>query len=162
MLIYKIGVAICVVLILVATALVPESGNRASLAYSLLALMAFSLELADGSTMGFVFIILALPRLNATETLLMAGSALFIQAVVRRERQQPKVLLQSLGSNAFAILAAQAAYHAPNFSRFDQPAHLMLAAGVCFVAQRVFVAKKTDLWSFVYYPVAAAIAALFP
>jgi diguanylate cyclase (GGDEF)-like protein/putative nucleotidyltransferase with HDIG domain len=162
MLVYKIGLAICVVLILAATALVPESGNHAYFAYSLLALMAFSLELTDGSTMGFVFIILALPRLTVTETLLMAGSALFIHAVIRKERHEPKVLLQLLASNGLAILGSQAAYHAPNFARFDQPAHLMMAAGVCFVAQRVFITKKPDLWSFVYYPVAAAIAALFP
>jgi diguanylate cyclase (GGDEF)-like protein/putative nucleotidyltransferase with HDIG domain len=162
MLLYKIGLAICVVVVLAATALVPQANNSPYFAYSLLALMAFGLELADGSTMGFGFIILALPQLNWWVTLLMAGSALFIQAVVRRHRQQPKVLLQSLVSTCFAIAATQVAFHAPNYARFDQPARLMIAAGMCFVAQRIFSARKPDLWSFIYYPVAAAIAALFP
>jgi len=44
-------------------------------AYSMLALLAFGLDLADGSTMGFVFIILALPHLGWRETLLLAESA---------------------------------------------------------------------------------------
>jgi diguanylate cyclase (GGDEF)-like protein len=163
MLAYKLGVAICVVAVLAGTAaLMPAAGVDSYFAYSLLALMAFGLDLSDGSTIGFVFIILALPKLHWTETLLMAGSALFIQAAVKKGHPGPKALLRSLTNNGLAILASQAVFHSPNFARFDAPIRLIMASVVCFVAFHALSWKRSNLWSFVYYPVAAAIAALFP
>lgn len=160
---YKVGLAIGVVLILTGTAWIStSSGTDPHFAYTLIALLAFGLELTDGSTMGFVFILLALPRLDWLETLLMACSARMILVVVRRERPDPKTLLQSLAANAVAVLATQAVFHAPNLQRFEAPIRLMLASGVCFLILRLLDVTKRDVWSFPYFPVAAAIAALFP
>src|SRR5712691_6889544 len=163
MLLYKCGLAICVILILAGTAWV-SAGPNANIyfTYSLLALMAFGLELADGSTMGFVFVILALPRLNGTETLLLAGSALFILAVVRRPQPSPKVLLQSLGAIGIAVLVAHGAYHAPVVAELRLAGRLVIASSACFAALHLFGRKRADLWSFPYYLLAAAMAALFP
>jgi diguanylate cyclase (GGDEF)-like protein len=159
---YKIVLAIGVVLILTGTALISAHSNSDPLlAYSLVALLAFGLELTDGSTMGFVFIILALPRLDWAQTLLMASSARMILLIVRRERPDPKTLLQSLGAYSAAVLVTQAIFHAPNLHRFEAPIRLMLASGVCFLILRLFEHKR-DAWSFPYFPVAGAIAALFP
>ena len=166
MVFYKIGLAIGVVLILTGTAWISAGSSTdphlAYTAYTLIALLAFGLELADGSTMGFVFIILALPQLAWLETLLMASSAQMILIIVRRERADPKKLLQSLGANAAAVLATQLVFHAPYFHRFDSPIRLMLASGVCFLTLRLLDVTRRDVWSFPYYPVAAAIAASFP
>jgi diguanylate cyclase (GGDEF)-like protein len=160
---YKIGLAIGVVLILTGTALISARSNTdPHLAYSLIALLAFGLELADGSTMGFVFILFALPQLDWLQTLLMASSAQMILIIVRRERPDSRTLLQTLAANAAAVLATQAVYHAPYLHRFEAPIRLMLCSGVCFLALRLLDVKKRDVWSFPYYPVAAAIAALFP
>src|SRR5277367_4941248 len=131
---YKIGLAIGVVLILAGTAVVSASSYAdPHLAYTLIALLAFGLELADSSTMGFVFILLALPQLDWLETVLMASSAQMILIIVRRERAAPKTLLQTVGANVAAVLATQAVFHAPNLHRFDAPIRLMLASGVCFL-----------------------------
>ncbi len=160
---YKIGLTIGVVLILTGTALISAQPTSEPLfAYTLIALLAFGLELADGFTMGFVFILLALPHLNLLQTVLMASSARMILGVVRRERADPKTLLQSLGAHAAAVLATQVVFHAPNLQRFEQPIRLMLASGVCFLILRLLDVTKRDVWSFSYFPVAAAIAALFP
>jgi len=163
MLLYKIGLAIGVVLILTGTALISAHSNSDPLlAYSLMALLAFGLELADGSTMGFVFIIVALPHLDWMQTVLMASSARMILVIVRRERPDPKTLLQSLVAHAAAVLGTQAVFHAPNLHRFEEPIRLMLASGVCFLILRLLDVTRRDMWSFPYFPVAAAIAALFP
>src|SRR6185437_1725413 len=101
----RIGALLCGVLILAGAALIP-SGNRAGiyLSYSLIALTAFGLDLADGSSMGFLFVILALPQLTWTEALFIAGAALFILAVVRKPRPTPQDLLRSLGISALAVI----------------------------------------------------------
>jgi diguanylate cyclase (GGDEF)-like protein len=163
MLLYKIGLAIGVVLLLCGTALISASSTTdPHIAYTFIALLAFGLELADGSTMGFVFILLALPQLNWLETLLMAGSAQMILITVRRQRADPKTLLHSLAANSAAVLATQLFYHAPNLQRVDAPIRLMLASGVCFLCLRFLDVTKRDIWSFPYYPVASAIGVLFP
>ena len=159
----KIGMAVSVVLILTGTAWI--SGNASTshdLAYSLLALIAFGLQLADGATMGFVFVILALPGLGWLPALFTAGTAILILAVIRNERTNPAALLQTLGANAVAIVSTQAIFHARSYARFDQPARLLIASGACFVVLHVLERRKPDLWTFVYYPVAAGIAAVFP
>lgn len=163
MLIYKIGLVLCVVVILTGTSWISGiPSTDPHFAYSLIALMAFGLELTDGSTMGFVFIILALPRLGWMETLLMAGSAQMILITVRREHADSKRLLQSLAASGAAVLATQAVFHSPNLQRFEAPIRLMLCSGVCFLVLRLLDMKRRDVWLFPYYPVAAAIAALFP
>ena len=112
--------------------------------------------------MGFTFVILALPRLGWTETLFISGAALFILAVVRRLRPTPQQLMRSLGITAVAVLATQAAFHAPRLAHLAEPLRLMIAAVVCFLPYNLRGWKKLDLWSFPYYPVAAGIAALLP
>ena len=101
MLLYKSWLAVSVVLILAGTSWI-ASGQSTDpyFAYSVLALLAYGLDLADGSTMGFVFIILALPHLGWRETLLLAESATFIHAVTHPERVEPRALLRSLCSTA--------------------------------------------------------------
>src|SRR5262249_1697335 len=133
-----------------------------SVTYSFIALMAFGLELTDGTTMGFVFIILALPHLSWMETLLMVSSAQMILTMVKRDKGEPKDLLQSLGAKAVAVLVTQGFYHAPSLARFEEPIRLMLDSGACFLTLRILDVKKWDMWAFPYYPVAAAITALFP
>jgi diguanylate cyclase (GGDEF)-like protein/putative nucleotidyltransferase with HDIG domain len=163
MLLYKSWLAISVVLILAGTAWIAAGeGANPYLAYSVLALLAFGLDLADGSTMGFVFILVALPHLGWRETLLLAESATFIHAVTHPDRVEPRSLLRSLCSTAIAIVATQFVFHAAALAPIAEPLRLMLASGVCFVALHVLRWSRSNLWSFPYYPVAGAIAALFP
>ncbi len=163
MLLYRSWLAISVVLIMAGTAWIAAGQNADPyFAYSLLALLAFGLDLADGSTMGFVFIILALPHLPWRETLLLAESATFIHAVTHPERVEPRALLRSLCSTALAVLATQSAFHSPLLAPVAQQLRLMIVSGVCFVALHALRWNRKDLWSFPYYPVAAGIAALFP
>ena len=159
----KIGSLLCGVLILAGAALIP-SGNRAGiyLSYSLIALTAFGLDLADGSSMGFLFVILALPQLNWTEALFIAGSALFILAVVRKPRPNPQDLLRSLGVSALAVIVSQAAFHAPHVRQLDLALRMMIGAAACFIPYNVQGWKKWDMWPFPYYPVAAAVGTMFP
>ena len=163
MLLYRSWLAISVVLILAGTAWIAAGQNADPyFAYSLIALLAFGLDLADGSTMGFVFVILALPHLPWRETLLLAESATFIHAVTHPDRVEPRTLLRSMCSTALAVLATQFMFHSPLLARIDGPVRLMMGSGVCFVALHALKWKRGNLWSFPYYPVAAAIAALFP
>ena len=160
---YRTWLAISVVLIVASTAWIAAGQNAGEyLPYSVLALLAFGLDLADGSTMGFVFIILALPHLAWRETLLLAESATFLHAVTHPDRVQPRMLLRSLCSTALAILATQITFHGAAMAHIPEPLRLMLASGVCFVALHALRWKKSNLWSFPYYPVAAGIAGLFP
>src|SRR5277367_4256500 len=106
MLLYKTWLAVSVVLILAGTAWIAAGqGTDGYFSYSVLALLAFGLDLADGSTMGLVFIILALPHLGWRETLLLAESALFIHAVTHPDRVEPRALLHSMSSTALAVLS---------------------------------------------------------
>jgi diguanylate cyclase (GGDEF)-like protein len=163
MFLYRSWLAVSVILILAGTAwITADSGANPYFAYSMLALLAFGLDLADGSTMGFVFIILALPHLGWRETLLLAESATFIHAVTHPERVEPRALLRSLCATALAILATQFTFHATLLAGLAEPLRLMLASGVCFVALHALRWHRSNLWSFPYYPVAGAIAALFP
>ncbi len=163
MLLYKSWLAISVVLILAGTAWIAAGeGTNPYFAYSILALLASGLDLADGSTMGFVFILVALPHLGWRETLLLAESATFIHAVTHPDRVEPRALLRSLSSTALAVMATQFAFHGTALAPIAEPLRLMLASGVCFVALHALRWNRSNLWSFPYYPVAAAIAALFP
>jgi len=164
MLFYKSWLAISVVLILAGTAWIATDYHGASpyFAYSILALLAFGLDLADGSTMGFVFIILSLPHLGWRETLLLAESATFIHAVTHPERVEPRALLRSLCATALAVVTTQFTYHGTTLAGMPEQFRLMLASGVCFVALHALRWHRSNLWSFPYYPVAGAIAALFP
>jgi diguanylate cyclase (GGDEF)-like protein/putative nucleotidyltransferase with HDIG domain len=164
MFLYRSWLAISVVLILAGTAWIAADHHGADpyFAFSILALLAFGLDLADGSTMGFVFIIVALPHLGWRETLLLAESATFIHAVTHPDRVEPRTLLRSLCATAFAILTTQVTFHATALAGIAEPLRLMLASGVCFIALHALRWNRSNLWSFPYYPVAAAIAALFP
>src|SRR5579863_1982528 len=163
MLLYKSWLAISVILILAGTAWITAGpGTDPYFAYSILALLAFGLDLADGSTMGFVFILLALPHLGWRETLLLAESATFIHAVTHPERVEPRALLRSLCSIALAVVSTQFVFHGVAFAGVPEPFRLMISSGVCFVALHALRWNRSDFWSFPYYPVAAAIAALFP
>ena len=163
MLLYKSWLAVSVVLILAGTSWI-ASGQSTDpyFAYSVLALLAYGLDLADGSTMGFVFIILALPHLGWRETLLLAESATFIHAVTHPERVEPRALLRSLCSTALAVVATQSLYHGAALAHIPEPLRLMLGSGVCFVALHALRWNRSNLWSFPYYPVAGGIAGLFP
>jgi diguanylate cyclase (GGDEF)-like protein/putative nucleotidyltransferase with HDIG domain len=163
MLLYKSWLAISVILILAGTAWIAAGeGTNPYFTYSVLALLAFGLDLADGSTMGFVFILVALPHLGWRETLLLAESATFIHAVTHPSRVEPRALLRSLSSTALAIVGTQLVFHGRILAPVAEPLRLMLASGVCFIALHVLRWNRSNLWSFPYYPVAAAIAALFP
>lgn len=162
MLLYKSWLAISVILILAGTAFISAGpSTNPYFVFSVLALLAFGLDLADGSTMGFVFILVALPHLPWRETLLLAESATFIHAVTHPDRVQPRTLLRSLCSIALAILATQLVFHGPAFAGVPPALRLMFSSGACFVALHALRWNRRDLWSFPYYPVAAAIAALF-
>ncbi len=159
----KVGLAVSAVLVLTGTAWISgDPSTTHDLAYSLLALIAFGLQLADGASMGFVFIILALPGLGWLPTLFTACTAILILVVIRKEHVPTAGLLQTLGANAVAIISTQAIFHARSYARFDEPARLMIASGACFIVLHVMARRKPDLWTFVYYPVAAGIAAVFP
>jgi diguanylate cyclase (GGDEF)-like protein/putative nucleotidyltransferase with HDIG domain len=163
MLLYKSWLAISVVLILAGTAWIAAGQNTDPyFTYSVLALLAFGLDLADGSTMGFVFIILALPHLGWREALLLAESATFIHAVTHRHRMEPRALLRSLCSTALAVLSTQFTFHGAALAHIPEPLRLMLASGVCFLALHVLDWNRSNLWSFPYYPVAAGMVGLFP
>ncbi len=163
MLLYKSWLAISVVLILAGTAFIGAGPNtNPYFAFSVLALLAFGLDLADGSNMGFVFILVALPHLAWHEALLLAESATFIHAVTHPDRVAPRALLRSLCSIALAILATQAVFHGHVMAFIPEPLRLMLSSGVCFLALNALRWNRNNLWSFPYYPVAGAIAALFP
>ncbi len=163
MLLYRSWLAISVVLILAGTAWISAGeGSTSYFAFSVLALLAFGLDLADGTTMGFVFILVALPHLGWRETLLLAESAQFIHAVTHPDRVEPRALLRSLSSTALAVLATQFVFHGAALARVAEPLRIMLASGVCFMALHVLRWNRSNLWSFPYYPVAGAIAALFP
>lgn len=122
MLFFRSWLAISVILILAGTAWI-ATGKSADpyFAFSILALLAFGLDLADGSTMGFVFVILALPHLGWRETLLLAESALFIHAVCHPARVEPRALLRSMCSTALAVIATQAVFHGTAPPRCPNP-----------------------------------------
>lgn len=162
MLLYKSWLAISVVLILAGTSWIAGQSTESYFTYSVLALLAYGLDLADGSTMGFVFIILSLPHLGWRETLLLAESATFIHAVTHPERVEPRALLRSLCSTALAILATQFTFHGAGLAHIPEQFRLMMASGVCFVALHALRWNRSNFWSFPYYPVAGGIAALFP
>jgi diguanylate cyclase (GGDEF)-like protein len=163
MLFYRSWLAISVILILAGTAWIGVGQNaNPYFAFSVLALLAFGLDLADGTTMGFVFILVALRHLDWRETLLLALSATFIHAVTHPDRVEPRTLLRSLCSVALAVLGTQFAFHAQNLAWIPDSFRLMMASLVCFFALHALRWNRQDLWSFPYYPVAAALAALFP
>ncbi len=83
-LVRRLGLAICAVLILAGSASIDRTTAGANyLALSLLALTSFGLTLADGSDMGFVFVILARPPASLDRRDAHGGAgAIFIQSVI--------------------------------------------------------------------------------
>ena len=155
MLLYKSWLAISVVLILAGTAWIAAGeGTNPYFAYSVLALLAFGLDLADGSTMGFVFILVALPHLGWRETLLLAESAAFIHAVTHPDRVEPNGFVAMLCSTAIAILATQLVFHGTILAPIAEPLRLMLASGVCLLRCTCCAGTGSTCGRFPYYPVA--------
>jgi diguanylate cyclase (GGDEF)-like protein/putative nucleotidyltransferase with HDIG domain len=124
--------------------------------------MAFSLELAGGASMGFVFLIFALGRLSWLETLLMADAALVLLAVARRDKPDPARLLKSLVATSLAVISSHAVFRLVDAPGMQIPLNYLLGSTVCFLALYTFETKRDALWSFPYYVVAAAVAALVP
>jgi diguanylate cyclase (GGDEF)-like protein/putative nucleotidyltransferase with HDIG domain len=159
----KNAVAIAVLVVVAATAWIPHVGGQGpTFVDSLLALMAFSLELSGGGSMGFVFLILSVSRLSWLDSVLMADAALLLVAIVRRERPDPAKLLRTLAATTLAALGAHAAFQITDIPELQVPFDYVVASGMCFVGMNIFDWKREVLWSYPYYLVAAAVGALFP
>ncbi len=72
------------------------------------------------------------------------------------------MLLRRLASTGLAVILSQAVFHAPQISGMDISARFMVASVACFLGYNFRGLNKLNMWAFPYYPVAAAIAALFP
>jgi diguanylate cyclase (GGDEF)-like protein/putative nucleotidyltransferase with HDIG domain len=158
----RIAVAICSIVIVTGTALITGSGTNLSFTDSLLALMAFSMELAGGASMGFFFLIFSLGRHGWLDTLLLANGALVLLAFVRRETSQPVTLLRSMLATSLAAVVSQITFQLTKGPNLYVPFDLMLASTMCFVAINIFDWNRSILWTFPYYVVAAAMAAEAP
>src|SRR5947209_393484 len=94
--------AIAIPLILASTAWIEPGTSTTSpgVADAVLALLAFALMLTDQVSMGFLFIILSLGRLNWIESLLIADSAILLVTIAKSGRTSPRSLLRNLGSTS--------------------------------------------------------------
>ena len=159
----KNWVAFAVVAVVAGTAwALPAQSSGPSFMDSLLALLTFSLELAGGMNMGFLFIILALGRLQWYETLLMADAALLLLVIVQRDRPNPTKLMRTLAATSLAAGGAHAAYWFLDLPQITVPADFLFASAICFAGMNAFQWNRSVLWSYPYYLVAAAIAAVSP
>ncbi len=131
----------------------------------------------EHTSMGFVFVIVALTSLSLRESLQIAGSTILILSIWRR-RSETDIILADLLSTGTSALAASAVYHAPFLASHsvEPPVRLVVAACACFIAnqlpmiavasltQRDWLRKTKELvqvWTFPYYLMAAAIAVAF-
>ncbi|MEO8025395.1 MAG: HD domain-containing phosphohydrolase [Bryobacteraceae bacterium] len=131
----------------------------------------------EHTSMGFVFVIVALTGLSLRESLQIAFSTILILSIWRK-RSDPDVILADLLCTGTSALAANAVYQATYLlsHQVEQPVRLVVASCVCFVAnqvpmiavaaatQRDWMRKTRQLvqfWAFPYYLMAAAIAVLF-
>jgi len=155
--------AVCVLIIQLGTAWSSLSQNSPGVyaTYLAIALLAYGLEV-DGEDMGFLFLILALPKLHWIDTLLMAGLAIILHLVIKRDRPSPPAILRMLASAALGVIASQAVFHGHLLAGVQEPIRLMIAAGACFLGQHCLNWKNESLWSFPYYAVAASLAGLIP
>ena len=159
----RIGVSAVAIVVVAATAYLSLKPNVNPYGvYSLLAVMAFVLEVGEGVSLGFVFLILSLGHLKWVETLLMADAALLLAAVLYPSRANPRFLLRNLGATSLAAVATHAAYLWGRIPGAQVPAHMFIAACVCFVCCQVFEWRREVLWLLPYYLVAAGISILVP
>ncbi len=131
----------------------------------------------EHTSMGFVFVIVALNGLILRESLQLAGSTILILSIWRR-RSETDVILADLLCTGASALAANAVYQAPFLASHsvEQPVRLVVAACACFAANQIpmivvaaltrpdWVKKSRELvqvWTFPYYLMAAAIAVAF-
>jgi len=131
----------------------------------------------EHTSMGFVFVIVALTGLGLRESLQIAGSTILILSIWRK-RSETDVILADLLCTGASALAANVVYQAPFLASHsvEQPVRLVVAACACFAAnqfpmvavaaltQRDWVRKARELvqvWTFPYYLMAAAIAVVF-
>lgn len=162
----------------------PVEDNARYGCYFLLALFSASLKvrgrnLAGSTSMSFVFVIISLVELSLTETVLIGGSAILIQAVTKRMTQERTAeTLGTLLSTLAAALASQWLYRSPALRLFgmEAPVRLVLAVVGSFAAYNVPSAlsglvvegfhrrrlvERMYLWSFPYHLVAATVTALY-
>lgn len=164
----KHWVALIVFAAITGTAWIPaEQSVQLGLAASLLAVIAFSLELSGGANMGFVFVIASLGRLSWIDTLLLANAAQFIVLGIRRERPDPVAQLRSAAAISLAIVGSHAVFHFADVPQINVPFDVLLGSTACFAGVnvfqlRLFQQRREILWSYPYYLVAAGIAAMFP
>jgi diguanylate cyclase (GGDEF)-like protein/putative nucleotidyltransferase with HDIG domain len=154
------------------------------LCYFGLALLAFGLQIRSAgdrgaSSMGFLFIIAALPRLNLKEETLIGFLALLFLAIRKPQTAEDKVekLMRDLLGAGAAILACQFVYHTPILIRanVEEPVRLVLASLACFAANQFPVAialligrphdrmeawRACAFWSIPYYLMGAAVGVL--
>jgi diguanylate cyclase (GGDEF)-like protein len=158
----RISAALALPLIVAATAWISPgaSTNVPSFADSVVAIFGFGLTLAEGTSMGFLFIIFSLGHLSWGQTFLMADAAIALMAAVKPA--SPIQLLRSLGASSLAVVASHITYQLANLPVFYAPLNLYLAATVCFVAMNAFRWRREVLWMYPYYVVGGSLAVWFP
>lgn len=159
----RILVSVAAVLIVAGTAYLSLSPNVNSYSvFSLLAVMAFVLEVGAGISMGFVFLILSLGHLGWIDTLMMADAALFLAAIIYPSRADPRVLLRDFVATSLATATTHAAFQIGLIPGVQAPIPIFFAACVCFLTIRLFEWKRSVLWSLPYYLVTASVSVLVP
>ena len=160
----------------------PASKNIAEfICYLLVALLASKLavnlpEVADTMSANFLLVLIGLLELSLTETLAL-GSVAVLAQTFRRDRKRPLRLVLNLCSGACAIALSYSTYHMPvvPWHAAGTALWLLIAASVYFIANTGLTAIASALlerrslqkiwidcysWSFPYYLVGAAVAAL--
>ena len=153
------------------------------LAYLLTAVLASRLkvglpEVRGTMSVNFLFILIGIAELGLSETLVLGCSAILVQCYIDRHRwPRPEQVAFNVSSAAIAIAAAYFIYHGPLRALVSQSSslRLVLAACVYFLLNTLPVATIISLtehknvrkvwtdcyfWSFPYYLVGAAVAAL--
>jgi len=92
----------------------------------------------EHTSMGFVFVIVALTGLSLRESLQIAGSTILILSIWRK-RSETDIILADLLCTGTSTLAANLVYNAPFLTSHsvEQPVRLVLAACVCFAANQL-------------------------
>ncbi len=162
----------------------PPEDNPRYACYFVVALVAACLKIhsperPDGTSMSFLFNIVALVELNLTETVLVGGSAILIQAAARRMTQTRALeTLSTLVSTLSAVIVSQTVYRSGLLRNcgMEAPVRLVVAVVPAFIAFNVCSAAigvaadyrkrgrfvdGMHLWSFPYHLIAAMITALY-
>ena len=160
----------------------PSSKNIAEfICYLLVAFLASTLsvnlpDVADTMSANFVLVLVGILELSFTETLAL-GSVAVLSQTFRRDRKRPIHLAVNLCSSACAIALSYYFYHSGFVPRLldNSILWLLIAASVYFITNTGLVATSSAFldgkslqkiwvdcysWSFPYYLVGAAVAAL--